>query len=177
MLGSELQASAADMEKVGLLLQKTALSSRQVPDDFDLFGRSAFNRYYYSVFLMVRSLILEFNPSWSASHSSIPDMLTTSVHKELSRYRSKILKKQDSPSVEVINRGIAALSQLSSMMKVANATRVTADYNPAIRIEPLDQERFRLGTATIQDAHNWTDQAKTLTATIRRAWRLARGGF
>lgn len=77
----------------------------------------------------------------------------------------------------MMNRGIAALSKLAGMMKVANATRVVADYSPGIRVEPRDQGRFRLGTVTIQDAHDWTDQARTLTAIIHRAWRLARGGF
>ena len=71
------------MERVALELQRTAINRRGQIDDFDQFGRSAFNRYYYAVFLIVRDLMLEFNPRWSGSHASIPGMLRASVHDEI----------------------------------------------------------------------------------------------
>jgi uncharacterized protein (UPF0332 family) len=164
------------VEKVALSLQKTAVDRRKDGDDFDQFGRSAFNRYYYALFLIVRAFILEFNPDWAAVHSAIPGVLTGSITREIKNFRSSALRQKDHESVEICNRATAALASLAKLMESAYTVRVTADYNPSIKVMDDTNERFSLGTATITQAHGWPDQARILTGAIRRAWRLARGG-
>lgn len=49
----------ASMEIVGLHLQREAVKSGKPAEESDLFGRSAYNRYYYASFLCVRRLLIE----------------------------------------------------------------------------------------------------------------------
>jgi len=163
------------MERVALSLQKWAVQRRAHHDDFDLYGRSAFNRYYYATFLTVRSLIIEFEPQWTGAHSSVPDFLAGSINREIKRYRSSALRRQQSDAVEICNRTVTALSALADLMKTANTVRVTADYNPSIKIQDDRQNRFTLGTTSITEAHRWASQAQVFSHVIRRGWRLARG--
>lgn len=163
------------MEQVALSLQKWAVERRRNLDDFDLYGRSAFNRYYYASFLTVRELIVEFEPQWAGGHSTVPEFLTGSIEREIKRFRTSAQKRQQPDAVELCNRAVTALASLSSLMQTAYSIRVTADYNPQIRVVDSDKDRFTLGTTSITDAHNWVSQTRTLTQVIRRAWRLARG--
>lgn len=164
------------MEQVGLHLQQTAIARRSNAEDFDQFGRSSFNRYYYALFLIVRSMILEFNPTWDATHSSIPQMLTGSIEREIKQYRSNAQRLGQSDAILLCNRAISALAALAELMRTANTARVTADYNPNIKIVDESAARFSLGTTNITDAHSWATNARALTTTISRAWRLSRGG-
>jgi hypothetical protein len=163
------------MERVALELQRTAMKRRDQVDDFDKFGRSAFNRYYYAVFLIVRDLMLEFNSRWAGSHSSIPEMLRGTVRGEISRFRSAANKRGNSEQSEAANRAIAAIHSLATLMEEANRLRVTADYNPAIRVEDQGGERFALVSTNITEAHQWPSNATLYVALIQRALRLARG--
>jgi uncharacterized protein (UPF0332 family) len=163
------------MERVALELQRTAIKRRDQVDDFDKFGRSAFNRYYYAVFLTVRDLILEFNPRWAGSHSSVPDMLRGSVRAEIAKFRSAANKRGNSDQSEAANKAIAAIHSLATLMEEANRLRVTADYNPTIKVEDQGGERFALVSTNITDAHQWPAKAKLYVELIQRALRLARG--
>jgi uncharacterized protein (UPF0332 family) len=163
------------MEKVALSLQRTAVELRAQADDFDSFGRSAFNRYYYAAFLEIRSLIKEFNPNWRAGHSTVPDVLKGSIEREIKIFRKKMLRGKDYDTIKVCDRAVASIAALSEMMNNAYAVRVTADYNPEIKINDEGTSRFSLGSTNITDAHRWLEEAKLHTNYIRRAWRLARG--
>ncbi len=163
------------METVGLSLQRSAIEMKAEPTNFDQFGRSAFNRYYYAVFLIVRELILEFNPTWGGTHSSIPAMLTGSVKREIKSFQAKAQRTNDAEAIALCSKAVAALAALASMIKTANAVRVTADYNPDIKISGVGSDRFSLGAIDITDAHAWTGQARSLSQVIRRAWSLSRG--
>ncbi|MBO9380117.1 hypothetical protein GG804_25445 [Sphingomonas histidinilytica] len=163
------------MEQVAHDLQKKAVERRGVPEDADLFGRSSFNRYYYALFLTVRSFIKEFSPDWQAGHASVPDFLTGSVMKEIKNFRSSAMRRENTEAVAICNKSISALSALADIMRRANTVRVTADYNPDIKIHMIDDGRFSLNNTEITDAHSWAMQARTFCQEIRRAWRLSRG--
>jgi hypothetical protein len=52
-------------------------------DNADLFGRSAFNRYYYAAYLITREMLRKLDPKWAASgHRQIPDLLQKTVTKK-----------------------------------------------------------------------------------------------
>ena len=164
------------MEQVAHSLQKWAIERRQDPDDFDQYGRSAFNRYYYSTFLIVRPLIVEFEPDWGRSHSSIPGMLTGSIERELKRFRKSAMGRLDKDDIRTLNVAIAALNSLAQLMTSANASRIAADYNPEIPLTVKGADRFSLASTDISEAHDWPARARTMTSQIRRGWRLARAG-
>lgn len=72
------------MKIVGEKLSDWAVAEK---DDghVDLFGRSAFNRYYYSTFLITRELLRSLDPKWgTAAHKNIPEILRDSLKKKLS---------------------------------------------------------------------------------------------
>jgi len=48
------------MQRVGAALAERAVTA-QVLDEADVFGRSAFNRYYYATYLITRALLRELN--------------------------------------------------------------------------------------------------------------------
>jgi hypothetical protein len=53
---------------------------------FDLFGRSAFNRYYYSAFLSVRTALRTIDSRWATpSHQAVPAVLKGDVLARLKR--------------------------------------------------------------------------------------------
>ena len=163
------------MEQVALSLQKWAIAKPQDMTDFDLYGRSAFNRYYYASYLKVRELIVEFEPQWAGGHATVPEFLTGSIEREIKKYRSTALRRQQADVVEICNRAVKAIVSLANIMQLAYSIRVTADYNPTIKIIDAADSRFKLGNTSITEAHNWVVQVQSLIVVIRRAWRLARG--
>lgn len=165
------------MEQVAVALQKEAISRRGQTEDFDLFGRSAFNRYYYTVFLIARALMLEFNPNWNATHSSVPGMLRGSVKDEIAKFRTSANRRRNQEQSRMANEAIAAIDALATLMEDANRLRVAADYNPNIKVVDQGGDRFTLVNTNITDAHQWPARTKTHVQIIRRTLRLARGGI
>lgn len=163
------------MERVGLDLQKTALRLKRDQRGFDLFGRSAFNRYYYATYLRVRGLILEFNPDWSGGHASVPDILTGSVTKEIKSFRSKMMKSGDPKSIEVCSKGVSSAAALAELMRRARLVRNSADYHPEEPVVREDGKRFSLANTSVTDAHSWIGLSERFIDDILRAIRLSRG--
>lgn len=144
LLAQASKAIYADaLEQVALELQTTAYARRASPHDLDIFGRSAFNRYYYATFLAVRLMLRGFNPGWQGTHKSIPDELTGSITREIANAQRLVARIPDNQAVLICKAAKKSLSDLSVLMRHAYAVRVVADYYPEIQIE-LDEERFRL---------------------------------
>lgn len=163
------------MHEVALHLQKTAIAKRSNAEEFDQFGRSAFNRYYYSLFLEVRSLIREFEPHWAGAHSQLPGELTGSILQEIKSKRKNAVRKKQTDILPVLDRGAQALQALANLLSSANTVRVNADYFPEVRINDLGDKRFSLASVQVTEAHNWLGDARHKVDLVRRAWRLARG--
>jgi hypothetical protein len=63
-------------ENVAHHLQQQAINLRANAAQADRFGRSAFNRYYYSTFIRVRKMFLILNPAGNFRiHSQFPEKL------------------------------------------------------------------------------------------------------
>lgn len=159
------------MERVGLDLQTTAFSRRADAVDFDLFGRSAFNRYYYATYLEVRAMLRRFNPTWKGSHADIPNELTGWVTTNLSAIQKKVGKIPDNQAIQICKAAKAGAADLAQLLRAAYAVRVLADYEPEVAVV-LDGERFRLDRTSITDAHSWLARARADIAKIDRAWRI-----
>lgn len=139
----------------------------------DLFARSAYNRYYYAVFLSVRSMVTELDNKWALTrHKSYPDLLKVSISKNLKIARWRAGKNNDSELYRILDSGIRAASALAILMEQANGARVVADYNPSEAVNFVGG-RFSLKSIEITEAHGWYDSVRILTNSIKNAWRQA----
>lgn len=157
------------MEDVARHLQVEALRAADFPTR-DRFGRSAFNRYYYSTFLQVRAMIAGMNGAWERlPHADYPSLLTGQIEKSIRRARSVAQKLGDAEFVSECGRAISAVRTLSSIMELGSATRVVADYEPGVDLI-FNGQRFSLQGVSINDAHEWPEQSRHLIRIIEQCW-------
>lgn len=162
------------MHEVGHHLQVTAISSPSGKKD--LFARSAYNRYYYSVFLLVREMLSSFDSKWSKiPHKDAPEILKGDIFKKFKREQSKALNTGDAALRNQLDTGRRALSELASILIKANATRVVADYQPSEKVDFTKATRFSLKNIEITEAHNWTGRVETLIEIINKSWLQING--
>ena len=160
------------METVAHHLQKEAINRRLNAEECDLFGRSAYNRYYYATFLKVREMFSQLDASWGAlPHKAYPEILRGTIKKTIAGGRSKAIKLGDLKLISLCQQATAAASDLATLMTQGYAVRVIADYHPEIPVAFTDAERFELNSVKISTAHGWPSRAQTLTNTIEAAWK------
>lgn len=161
------------METVARFLQVKANTCPPASPDFDLFGRSSFNRYYYAAYLQVRSMLGDLDKAWgTVQHASIPDLLVGQVRKKIRCRRRRAAKVGDTEAVQICGRAMASASELAALMKEAYAVRVTADYFPDVTVVHDDGERFTLNSVGVTEAHDWVFRARRHSEAITRALRL-----
>lgn len=161
------------MKIVGEKLENWALEQK-ASDEKDLFGRSAFNRYYYSVFLLTREMLSEFKTSWKGTmHAGIPNLLRTSVKKEVEKAlnlatRSGFISQGESSQIK--NRHNVSLNALANLLEEAYQVRLIADYEPEIAIQ---QKRnvISLDRHKLTSAKAWPDRAASYCKSIRKVWK------
>ena len=77
-----------NMHGVGHHLQVTAWKKTPQDPDRDAYARSAFNRYYYGVFLTVRDMFRKMGLHWEEMrHASYPEALSGQLQKISVRLR------------------------------------------------------------------------------------------
>lgn len=157
------------MQFVGLHLQKVAVEERG--PERDKFARSAYNRYYYAVYLDVREMFAQLDASWARTpHKSYSEILEGQVTRKFKEERRKAYKNGDSELVRLIDDAQRAARALASLMQKANGIRVVADYEPAEAVIFSTTDRFSLKNIGITEAHGWQDNAKLWIRTIQNAW-------
>lgn len=161
------------MENVALFLQNKANSCTPESRDFDLFGRSAFNRYYYAAFLEVRSMLRDLNETWAEiPHADIPKLLTGQVRTTIKRKQRWATRLGETEAVQICIRGATSAHELAALMGEAYAVRVTADYYPEIAIVSGNRGRFQLNLVHVTTAHDWAGRARGFGQKIKRAWKV-----
>lgn len=160
------------MEIVAQHLQREAVT-RTLPLERDLFGRSAFNRYYYATFLEVKSSLAKLRPQWAGelAHAAVSEVLRGTVKKELTKGRNTAQKMDDAEVVSLCQKALSATESLARIMDEGRATRVAADYRPEIPIEFFTASGFRLNTVEVKTAQTWPHKARILLVTISSAWQ------
>lgn len=157
------------MQVVGHHLQLEAI--KQAPAQRDLFARSAYNRYYYAVFLNVRGMVEKLNPSWTNQpHKGYPELLKGSVVRKFKQARARAVRLSDHEAVSTFAAGISATLSLATLMETAYAIRIVADYHPLELVDFHSSSRFSLKSIGITEAHTWEPTARTLIANIIQAW-------
>ncbi len=148
-------------------------TSREVRDP-ELFCRSAFNRYYYSAFLITREMLGALNPTWKGTaHGNIPELLKNGVVRQVrnqvrSNERSGIINSAEASRYR--ERCNSATSDLAEMLNRAYSIRVLADYDPEEEITVTHGE-YELDSYTLSAARRWPDRASTYCGKILSVWR------
>jgi hypothetical protein len=159
-----------NMHRVAHHLQVTAVGAAAA--DRDAFARSAYNRYYYSVFLQARTMMRQMDPKWSKlPHASYPDVLRGQITKAFKAERKKADRNGDMALAHSIDQACRAIAALREIIVKANTTRVVADYEPEEGIDFTAAERFSLRSVDVTEAHAWNSRAGSLCQTILRSWK------
>lgn len=160
------------MEIVAHHLQQHARTQTGI--DADLFGRAAFNRYYYATYLHVREGLGSLDSAWKRQpHKDIPLLFTGAIKKELRKGEQQARRVGDGAAVSLCQKGISAAHDLSKVMIAAYAVRVVADYEPEIHVTFGNDHSFSLKEFTIEDAKSWKAKAEAYMKVIIQAWNQA----
>jgi len=159
------------MEAVAKHLQDEAMSRAQSTEG-DLFGRSAFNRYYYATYLEVRRELGVIKHEWGAhmDHATIPDLLRGQLLKGLTSGFRQATKIHDKELITTCSAAMEAAKELAKLMERGRGARVTADYNPQILVK-FNAHDFELNSVRVSEAKSWPPKAKIFMNTITRAWK------
>lgn len=160
------------MKAVGEQLQDWAVTQKEIAVK-DLFGRSAFNRYYYAAYLVTRKNLGELDPKWKKEkHKALPNTLVTTVRKPVGQELDKQVKKgvitnkERSVALDSLKVATAALSDL---LREAYDLRCVADYEPEESIE-VDGKVMSLKDCKLNTAREWPSKANAYCKTIRKVW-------
>ena len=161
------------MKVVGEKLEDFALSESDSAKK-NLFGRSAFNRYYYAAFLITREMLAEIEPKWKQTpHKEIPNLLQTSVRKPVVQRL-----KQDARKDLITNGELSALqakltkatTELANLLVQAYDVRIIADYEPETHIT-VSKRIITLSACKLTAAKTWADRAGAYCKDIRKVWK------
>lgn len=161
------------MQIVGDELERLALSEED-PQNSDLLGRSAFNRYYYAAFLITRETLGLMQTNWKGTaHAEIPNLL----EKGLKKPARAAIKKQI--RVGVLDNGdesrlLADLNcsgaELAQILRHAYDARILADYEPEIKTA-RDGSVIKLKTYKLTTAKEWPARASAQCSRLLRIWK------
>lgn len=158
------------MQAVGYLLQIEAQKAHGGVRD--LYARSAFNRYYYGVFLDIRRMFAGLDPGWATlAHKAYPEVLDGKLTKKFKEARRKATKAGDFELVDIIEAAIRASAALAKLMERAYGIRVVADYLPEELVQFSGAGRFSLKSIDITEAHNWEVDVALWVKSIQSAWK------
>ena len=137
--------------------------------DADAYGRSAFNRFYYSSFLSVRDLLILIDAAWAKTpHTNIPGVLELNLVKKIKdtamrQERSGLLSPVRRSAM--VSQSMTAITEISSVLKSAYTVRLAADYEPSLKIV-FGVEGFELDSCSIGDARSWKGRIERNKGTI-----------
>ena len=159
----------SDFHGVGhhLQVKAQAVSANQR----DAYARSAYNRYYYGAFLNVRRFLSEIDTSWSGlPHKSYPEILRGKVTRKFKDQRRRAYKVGDGKLVGRIDGVLRGLYEMADILEVAYGIRVVADYYDNERVEFSANDRFKLRSVSINDAHGWAEKTGILCQSAMNVW-------
>lgn len=161
------------MEQVADSLTSQAVASGNA-DDADLFGRSAFNRYYYGVYLAVRAMLQVGHPDIQRfPHKDLPVELTGRVRTrimEVSRQQIRRKLLDEGQAARLTDSATTALRELAEILREGYRIRVVADYDPSARAVVHDGHVL-LQDKTTDAARQWGRRADRAIGQVKRVWR------
>jgi len=159
------------MKVVGETLTKLTGSNISV-EERNLYGRSAFNRFYYAAYLNTREMLAFLDPKLKkTAHKNIPITLRSTLRNRLKTtvnkyYEEEIMSYNDKQ--RLIHNMFTATEELANMLEQAYDARVIADYMPEVLIQKKSNSEFLLKSHTLQNAQRWPDRASAYCKTITK---------
>ncbi len=161
------------MKIVGEKLQDIAISETDSVKQ-DLFGRSAFNRFYYAAFLEVRKMLGELDPKWKRTpHGNIPQLLEKGVRKPVTNALRESVKGDVITEAESNKRKhelFTSTTDLANLLREAYDIRLIADYEPENIVEVNDKV-ISLNSLKLTTAISWSNKASSYCKSIRKVWK------
>ena len=155
------------MEEVGLHLRAHALIILPTQErEADLFGRSAFNRLYYSAYLTTRSILGEVLNDMPRSHKGTPEYLRALATGRIASIKRRALRAGDNRLPQECTAAKVAANALATLLEEANKARETADYFPEIPVLFKPGHSFSLNATEVELAKSWPHQARQYSRTI-----------
>ncbi len=163
------------MKKVAEHLHNYAIDSKDELE-IDVFGRSAFNRYYYACFLATRAMLGDFKPSWKGTmHKSIPELLMTGVTNEPIK-AFKLAQRNGLITISQCSKNISELREstndLAQVLLAAYDVRVLADYEPEETVYKREKI-ISIRQHKLSAASCWLDRVNGDIKRIRKLWSEA----
>lgn len=137
----------------------------QDPSEIDLFGRSAFNRYYYATFWIVRECLKTIDEAWAEpGHSQAPEILRGQVQRRIRKQlQTNVLPPGETAKLR--SRANNSISALASLLDEARLVRTRADYKPEATAT-MSEGTILMAGVTSGEAARWLKLADTHTANI-----------
>ena len=161
------------MEQVADALTQHAVATDSLLNA-NLFGRSAFNRYYYGVFLAVREMIRYGHPEIVRfPHKTMPDDLTGKLREKIvdvARERAKRGLISHAEQSQFVERASTALRELAEILKEGYRIREIADYEPSV-LATVQNGHVLLDDKTSDAARNWGRRAERAIGQVKHVWR------
>ncbi|WKT72201.1 hypothetical protein [Acinetobacter variabilis] len=162
------------MQIVGDELSRLALDRQGNLQHFDLLGRSAFNRYYYSAFLITRETLGLMQSNWKGTaHAEIPNLLQTGLRKPVRHQLKQQVKKgliDEGDSSRILTNIYTTGCELAQLLTSAYDARVLADYEPEIKIT-FEDSVIKLNSYKITTAREWPTRAQILCKQLLKLWK------
>lgn len=159
------------MESVARHLKSHALQLDSKDKDRDLYGRTAFNRFYYAAFLTLRATLSTQIKGWPRTHASIPQFLKGQVCRSLKDGIKRARRSEDNELEKLCERAKSAAIELATLMELGYLVRVVADYQPEELVKFHENEDFTLRTTNGSTAERWPSQVNAWAQTVRSAWK------
>lgn len=138
-------------------------------EPYDVFARSAFNRYYYSAFLRVRQTLPLIGLKCPREHKSVPEYLrkTAADHVRRQARRARYLSI---PKHNLGSRINSACIDIAQKLEQLNNLRKTADYEPE-EYAAVQDEDVSLGGVSASQARTWTSDVHKNCDELERLWK------
>lgn len=137
--------------------------------DADLFGRSAFNRYYYATYLAVKRKLKPRLPALPREHAVIPDYLRGLATGQIAQVKRAARRVGDHQLMQRCTYAKLAANELAELLVTGYGIRVIADYDPEVPVDFLGTGCFALNHVSVAEAEAWPRKADAYISSILAA--------
>lgn len=157
------------MNRVANHLRNHALSL-SAEGEIDVFGRSAFNRYYYACYWEIRSRLPELHHNWlRLGHKDLPKYLSGEIKTKLLENARLLLKKgalSNRDYGNLLPRTEQSIRKISDFLVRGYAIRCAADYSPEFKAIK-ENGSLCLNGQKLSSLETWYQEVKVQTGILK----------
>ena len=141
--------------------------------EFDLFARTAFNRYYYACYRIVRRMLAEIYPNEAVPpHKSLPEKIENKLYKFLRDAATNAVRTgtiTQSEAMKIKHTVREATNELGNVLRTGYAVRCIADYE-LDEVVTKDNGKIVLCSTSLASASNWFERVDRFCGTLISEW-------